>query len=924
MTQSLNKSSRALILELINAANQSAYTEDDFTWGTPMPVRNRPDGRNTVLELSNVPAADGMVGRQSIVYTRLDFSQLFAGATLSFEDSEEFLTTADILTVINTQYNLSLTEDDIVIKELKRVGEAPYVNTLRANKKSLAYVGETTFSLTTEASGSENNYITNGFLFVNSAGAMKGPSIDQLNAIETDYVPVVPATDAVEPFTPVSTPDAGSSFRMQVATGGYQNEIYAPATAADGTSLDLHYSLDGGQTWAVQNFPNLVLYRRASNAVFFKGYCYFAAARNAAKSDEGSTTIYRVIPPAQADGEHTLEAVISVLQPMKLLADDNMMAFVSAVDGQAYITSNGVDWNIEIPADTLTGGCLHNGKLCLLAFNMDTMATTFLVRESANVYSVKSIPPLDVSAPWVPLQVGSISTGDKLRIVITHMGMFSQTITVGDILETSDFGETWTLTHSQTGVYAIDDALDDGETIVMLGAPDDLTGMGGGPVAAKAAVSTDRAETFNFLSSQDFPALSQDNRRTLGAIVRRKSGTKPALPPASQTLTKIYDYPFGTDETNTFRSITAYPDGRFAMGGANVRNLDSINNVNDQALSVPNLAIFDADGILLDTSHLSGVITNVLYVSATHDNKLLLVCNTPERSGYGSTILRLNSDLSLDETFISWEFDTTIGSNQYVVDSVQALPDGRFMAAGPFTTIANPDVIAGTMGIKAGAARFNADGTLDSTYRNEATSPYPTGLSYVGDGRVKLLPSGKAVLNIRDDGVSRLLVLDAEGDDIPGLDLDDVHFVTAGNEACELSNGDIVITCSPGSTSPYYGQKILKLRNDGTVDAALPVNDLIDVNSRDCLLALPDDSVLVNASQDPTDNYNRLLQLKTDGTVVSNWSGIALQDTFRSMARLANGDIAVALSNRARVRQGAFPNYNTALVNRLFRFKPDA
>lgn len=109
----LNKNSDLLVLDLINEANVDADLElSKVTLGTPA-TNDGEDAadRNTKLTVT-ARKNSGYVGAQDVTYGRLDGQPLFRNVT-AYLDVKEPKSTTDLLATLNTQYGLSITEDDI-------------------------------------------------------------------------------------------------------------------------------------------------------------------------------------------------------------------------------------------------------------------------------------------------------------------------------------------------------------------------------------------------------------------------------------------------------------------------------------------------------------------------------------------------------------------------------------------------------------------------------------------------------------------------------------------------------------------------------------------------------------------------------------------------------------------------------------------
>jgi gliding motility-associated-like protein/uncharacterized delta-60 repeat protein len=148
----------------------------------------------------------------------------------------------------------------------------------------------------------------------------------------------------------------------------------------------------------------------------------------------------------------------------------------------------------------------------------------------------------------------------------------------------------------------------------------------------------------------------------------------------------------GTGPNDDILNISLQPDGKIIIGGY----LYTYNNA-----LINRMARLNSDGSL-DTSFNLGL-TDVHWIQRTlplPDGKILITDNFGYRN---SRLIRLNSDGSLDNTF------PIIKGDSQIIDIV-LLPDGKIMIAGEFSAINNK-----TTG---NIARFNADGTIDTSFNS--------------------------------------------------------------------------------------------------------------------------------------------------------------------------------------------------------------
>ena len=161
---------------------------------------------------------------------------------------------------------------------------------------------------------------------------------------------------------------------------------------------------------------------------------------------------------------------------------------------------------------------------------------------------------------------------------------------------------------------------------------------------------------------------------------------------------------FSSLSGNPIESIALQTDGKILVGG----NYSALNGVSQGGISRLN-----ADGSL-DTGFVNGGSTgnvgNIRDIQILPDGKILVAGDIRQWEGtsINSRMVRLNPNGSLDTT---WGVGLIINSE---IRSVNVQPDGKILLTGVF------ELVNGTS--RPGAARLNADGTLDTTFDPEQGS----------------------------------------------------------------------------------------------------------------------------------------------------------------------------------------------------------
>ncbi|MGI8493821.1 MAG: FG-GAP-like repeat-containing protein, partial [Pyrinomonadaceae bacterium] len=224
-------------------------------------------------------------------------------------------------------------------------------------------------------------------------------------------------------------------------------------------------------------------------------------------------------------------------------------------------------------------------------------------------------------------------------------------------------------------------------------------------------------------------------------------------------------------------------------------------------------------------------LANAFAVALQPDGKLIIGGKSYD---YGvvnihSTLVRLNSNGSLDTTFGSNGIVITSGNtNDEEIDTLAIQPDGKILAAG-YRYATSPNI----SGIDSTVERFNANGSLDSTFN--------------GDG---ILIAATA----NDEDRARSLILEPDGK-------------------------IFVVGFRAENASKQYEFSILKLNADGTRDNTFSSDGLtsvwvgLDNSAREqinAIVAEPDGKILVGGSAN--DNF-ALARYTADGSLDTTFDG---------------------------------------------------
>lgn len=261
-----------------------------------------------------------------------------------------------------------------------------------------------------------------------------------------------------------------------------------------------------------------------------------------------------------------------------------------------------------------------------------------------------------------------------------------------------------------------------------------------------------------------------------------------------------------------------------------------------------------AAGERLDTTFNAGVsdAPASVYISTTQsDGKVLVGGNFYFTNGIERKIFaRLNSDGTLDNSFNTGGNGPSGGVLEIII-----LPGGKILIGGGFTTYNNV--------AKAGLARLNSDGSLDTTFNNNGTGIGSTDrintISLQTDGKILISGNLTSYNGVSRFGVARV---NANGT----LDTSFTSGLTSNDFVEEVdvqTDGKILIG---GYFSSYGGvtrNGVARLNSDGTLDASF-VPATTTSAAVVAMTIQPDGKILLGGSTNG--NINLIARLNTDGS----------------------------------------------------------
>jgi uncharacterized delta-60 repeat protein len=291
----------------------------------------------------------------------------------------------------------------------------------------------------------------------------------------------------------------------------------------------------------------------------------------------------------------------------------------------------------------------------------------------------------------------------------------------------------------------------------------------------------------------------------------------------------------------------------------------------------------------------------VFSISIQSDGKILVGGGFASYNGTNSnSIIRLNSDGSVDNTFLSIDngFDD-------VVNSIVIQSDGKILVGGDFSTYngTNSNSII----------RLNSDGSVDNTFLSidDGFNSQVRSIAIQSDGKILV---GGNFTTYNGTGSNYIIRLNSDGSvDNTFLSIDD-GFDSRVFSISIQSDGKILIggqfTTYNGTNSNY----IIRLNSDGSVDNTfLSIDDGFD--DRVSSIAIQSDGKILIGGQFTTyngTNSNYIIRLNSDGSVDNTFLSIdnGFDDVVSSIAIQSDGKILVG---------GYFTTYNGTNSNYIIR-----
>lgn len=347
----------------------------------------------------------------------------------------------------------------------------------------------------------------------------------------------------------------------------------------------------------------------------------------------------------------------------------------------------------------------------------------------------------------------------------------------------------------------------------------------------------------------------------------------------SQAAPADVDAGFGADgegANDEVYSVSLQPDGKVLVGGLFTAVSDGGATFNRNGFVRMNADGTVDSGFGVNAGGLSPFPAFGIATALQPDGKVVIGGGfTTITDGTGSTsrdnLARFNADGSVDSSFGA----ASEGTNG-LVRALAILPDGKILVAGNFTTVSDG---TGTYN-RNRIARFNADGTVDTTFGSDAKGASATiqVLAVQPDGKILVGGTFSTITDATTSASrSRIARLNADGSVDTSFGSDGNGASSAVQAIAVQPDGKILIGGSFGSISDATVTatrlRVARLNADGSVDTAFGADSKgVDVSVTSIALQA-DGKIILGGNfatvSDATTTANRkgVARLNTNGSV---------------------------------------------------------
>jgi uncharacterized delta-60 repeat protein len=333
------------------------------------------------------------------------------------------------------------------------------------------------------------------------------------------------------------------------------------------------------------------------------------------------------------------------------------------------------------------------------------------------------------------------------------------------------------------------------------------------------------------------------------------------------SIDETFDIGFGFN--GEVQSIALQSDGKILVGGV----FSSYNGV-----SVNSIIRLNSDGSIDETFDIgSGFTSFVQSIVLQADGKILVGGGFVSYNGQSSSrIIRLNANGSVDETF---DIGSGFGN---IVFSIALQSDGKILVGGAFTSY-NGETSNRII-------RLNSDGSIDETFDiGNGFNSFVQSIALQSDGKILV---GGVFSSYNGVSVNSIIRLNSDGSRDETFDIGN-GFDSIVQSIVLQSDGKILVG---GWFSSYNGdssRRIIRLNTDGSIDETFDIGN--GFNNTVFSIALQSDGKILvggNFSSYNGDSSNRIIRLNTDGS-----NDTLGEVKFLSTTNLPNANLSVDEEN---------------------------
>jgi uncharacterized delta-60 repeat protein len=395
--------------------------------------------------------------------------------------------------------------------------------------------------------------------------------------------------------------------------------------------------------------------------------------------------------------------------------------------------------------------------------------------------------------------------------------------------------------------------------------------------------------------------LQSDGKILVGGVFTNYNGnTRNRLVRLNTDGTIDNTFNVGTGFNNEVRDLKIQSDGKIIVVG-----LFTTYNGNTRNRIVR----LNTDGTIDNTFSIgTGFNNSTTTLSLQADEKILVGGFFSSYSGISkNSVIRLNTDGTIDETLVPW-FSNSFGPSKIYVQS-----DGKILVGGNFTAFNSSFSI-----IRGGFFRMNSNGSIDLAFTSDVSNV--SGIGQKSDGKIVIVggfsiynstPCSKGFAILNTNGT---LDTNTNTNPLLGSSNGSANSVTIQNDDKIIVTGGFNYF-NQTENSKYF----LKINQNALKDTSFNLGDNLGGSNLDInyILREPDKKLILFGKFDTYSGItkNNIVKLNTDGTIDNNFNtGTGFSEAPIDVKKQSDGKMVVI---------GFFTSYNGVNTNRILRLNTD-